>query len=78
MSGTTGCDCIAKVNGHLAAYNTRLTFSLFGPRVTFIQTDKLDAKKRGKPSLMVASFCPFCGDKYPDKMTDPAVTELKP
>jgi hypothetical protein len=59
------CDCVAKVNEMLAGNNTKIVLPMIGPQRTFVETCKVDEKKRGKPSLMFASFCPFCGSKYP-------------
>jgi hypothetical protein len=59
------CDCISTVNAMLSDHNTRITIPLIGPQLPFVQTEKLDEKRRGKPSFMFASFCPFCGEKYP-------------
>ena len=43
------CDCISTVNKMLADHNTRITLPMIGPRLPFVQTEKLDEKKRGKP-----------------------------
>jgi hypothetical protein len=63
---TAGCDCIKSVNEKLAFHNSRINIPLFGPKLPFIETIKLDEKKRGKPTKMFATFCPFCGTKFPD------------
>lgn len=31
-----------------------------------VGTEKRDFSKREKPVTIFASFCPFCGEKYPD------------
>jgi hypothetical protein len=58
-------DCIEKMNALLAPYNTQLLpvfqFSEDMPQRIVIATDKLDAKKRGKPMLLYAKYCPMCG-----------------
>lgn len=59
------CGCIEDVNKLLAEHNTTLVLPILGKRRPFIETDKIESKKRGKPPLMQASFCPFCGEKYP-------------
>ena len=61
------CDCIPRVNELLAEHNTVLNVPMIGPKVALIETRKLDTKNRVKPSAMFASFCPFCGEKYPEK-----------
>lgn len=58
------CDCIETVQTLLAKYNTQLVLPIFGPQRLFVETMKLDDKKRGKPKSMFASFCPFCGEQY--------------
>lgn len=57
------CKCAAKVDIDLAKYNTVLITTMFSHQV-LLRTEKLDAKKRGKAATILASFCPFCGQKY--------------
>jgi len=61
------CDCIDKVNEKLAEHNTELLLNMFGPQRAFIATEKLSREKRGKPAHLMATFCPFCGEKYSDE-----------
>jgi hypothetical protein len=67
------CDCITEVNKTLKeqGINTELDLAIMlsklrdwtvRPKVT---TKKIDGDIRGKPKLLVAAFCPFCGEKYP-------------
>lgn len=61
------CDCIETANRHLADFNTRIELPLWtasGARTPFVQTMKIDEKKRGKPKMIFASYCPFCGERY--------------
>lgn len=63
------CDCNAIVNEKLAEFNTQLTAPWFitgeqNPNRLFVETMKLDNKKRVKPRSMFASYCPFCGESY--------------
>lgn len=63
------CDCIEKANLHLAAFNTKIELPMWtssGRLTPFVQTMKLDEKKRGKPKMIFASCCPFCGESYAD------------
>jgi hypothetical protein len=61
-----GCDCIARVNAKLAAFNGVLETNLLAnpPRVV-ISLCKRETHNRQKPPIMEASFCPFCGNAYP-------------
>jgi hypothetical protein len=61
------CDCNKRMNEALKEYNTMLVTNLIGPPHALVLTDKIDSKKRGKPMMMFASYCPFCGEKYPRK-----------
>lgn len=61
------CDCMDKADAVLAGYNAKLvrTFPLLGPR---LEAPTLALEKVGKgkrPPVLKASFCPFCGVKYP-------------
>jgi hypothetical protein len=61
------CDCIDDVNKHLAKHNTRIMLPIWtgnGVIKPFVETEKVDTKKRGKPRRMFAAHCPFCGEKY--------------
>lgn len=62
------CDCIKQVNEELAKSqypNTMVEPPLFGTPVAFVVTCKRDENVRAKPKVMMASHCPFCGEKYP-------------
>lgn len=67
------CDCINTTNKLLAEQNSTLVYTIFGkpPRVV-IETAKILPKVRGRPPAMLASFCPFCGEKYADAATEAA------
>ena len=60
------CECHKKLNGLLEQYNTKLTLPIFGPQRVIIETMKIDDKKRTKPKVLFATFCPFCGIAYPE------------
>lgn len=64
MKDTAGaCSCKAEVNAMLAEHNTKLMENFLNERDIFIETAKLDERKRGKRKYMFASFCPFCGSE---------------
>lgn len=58
------CTCIADVNKDLAEHNGQIVCTMFGTSKAIVSTYKLDEKRRGKPPIMVASYCPFCGERY--------------
>lgn len=65
------CGCINKINELLAAKNTGINVGLTLNFETGAQGDclqiityKLDSKKKGRASHMLAAFCPFCGRRY--------------
>lgn len=66
------CDCIKKVNAELAesqSPNTMIETPLFGTPRAFVVTTKRHAGLRGKKYAampMFATYCPFCGEKYPE------------
>jgi hypothetical protein len=70
------CDCIKKINAGLAASefpNTLVEYPLFGPQVTFVVTCKRSDRAREKPKRMLATYCPFCGEKYNTRAYDEQV-----
>lgn len=61
------CDCLKTANEHLKEFNTKIEVPMWtasGRLTPFVTTCKIDDKKRGKPKLMFASCCPFCGERY--------------
>lgn len=61
------CDCIDTTNKLLAEHNAVLVTNLFGvPRIC-IEAEKIDSKQRRKPPKLQAPFCPFCGERYPER-----------
>ncbi len=62
------CDCMSNIDKHLKAQepanNTMLVFNLLGPARAVIATCKRDEKKRQKAAYMLATYCPFCGERY--------------
>lgn len=74
------CNCITDLNADLAnkGINTKIELLLIGPQVAIIRTIKADDKKREKPCLIVASYCPFCGKKTSNEQENadaPACTD---
>jgi hypothetical protein len=67
------CDCISTINADLAKRNTntKLVVPMFGPKAVLVETMKADEKNRKKPLSCLATFCPFCGEKYPAAVDNP-------
>lgn len=59
------CDCIAKTNDLLRPHNAELSLNLIDPTYVVVATEKIDVKKRGRIPVMIASYYPFCGERYP-------------
>lgn len=72
------CDCIQFTREALLKVperNTRLKVPLTFPHSDptklradrlAVAVEKVDVKKRTAPMVILAQFCPFCGEKYPD------------
>lgn len=64
------CDCIRRTNERFKQknMNTELVIAciLTGETRILVATDKIDTKIRGKAVNMMATYCPFCGEKYPE------------
>ena len=62
---TDTCNCIAEVNEKLAERNGELSITLWPVIRPILETNKVDTKMRVRPPMIVATYCPFCGTKYP-------------
>lgn len=62
------CACIndLDVEPKMVESNTQILTNLFGSPRAFVATIKRDEKRRGKPKMVIATFCPFCGEQYPE------------
>lgn len=58
------CSCWRKVNNTLKEHNTQLSqsFTISGHMYLNVATEKIE-KSRKQPKAIIASFCPFCGQK---------------
>jgi hypothetical protein len=59
--------CFDSADEFLAKDNTRLSFAMelpSGRDRLVVGSEKLSARKKGKPKMVLATFCPFCGIKY--------------
>lgn len=65
-----GCDCIKKVNKMMKprGYAVHHTLGVGGaPQMVALDLVKIDdLKPRRGSSILVASYCPFCGKEYPE------------
>ena len=70
------CDCIANASNMLREHNASLmTTMLSKPERVVLETFKIDTRKRGKPPRMVATCCPFCGERYEPEPATPSSTK---
>ena len=67
--GTKMCDCVKRFDEWLSPHNGRIAMAM---QVTeemdlrarlCIATEKLDKSKRKPVPLVMANYCPFCGEK---------------
>lgn len=61
------CDCAGKVTEQLNSQGAELkvSYSLMTGLVrTYVVTEKVDPRSRTKLVPLLATFCPFCGEKY--------------
>jgi hypothetical protein len=63
---TSECDCIKQVNADLAQHNCAIVTTLFGKPRAFVETYVIKPKRGFRAPKMRASYCPFCGAKYPE------------
>lgn len=64
---TKTCNCFSQINEHLKPYGAELLCNLFGPPQAIISTYREKVTRGKKVPLVFATFCPFCGVKYPKK-----------
>lgn len=62
------CECRERIDASLEPYGGRLAACFSGRSMRFepylIQTEKREGAKRGaRVPLVLATFCPFCGEK---------------
>jgi hypothetical protein len=69
--------CNARVNTLLKERGTRLVVGLLTPDVAALWTEVITPGRGRRPAIMVASYCPFCGEKYDDAALHPAVLGRK-
>ncbi len=67
------CDCREAVNKRLESSNARIAYGFtfshdngVGMELSppMIELEKIDKAKRGKPPILLATCCPFCGERF--------------
>jgi hypothetical protein len=63
------CNCIALANEAFVqeGHNTMLQRALdvtTGKSRMVVATEKIDSRKRQKAMLLIAAYCPMCGEQY--------------
>ena len=68
MASKRMCRCLLDADIKLQPMNARLatTFNLRGQVFPVIKTERIENRRDGKRApLVVPTYCPFCGKKYP-------------
>lgn len=71
------CDCRKAVDERLAFSNARIAFGFTFSDANMdisppmIVLEKLDDKKRGRVPTLLATCCPFCGERYEPEQESP-------
>lgn len=68
------CECVSEMNERLKDHNGRVSIAILMPAAghnnlrarVLVQTEKLDRAKRKKLPSVIATYCPFCGEKATD------------
>ncbi len=63
------CKCAARVDGHLKGRNYTMVRNILegDSAPAIVEITKIESKKRSPSMSLVATFCPFCGKKYPKR-----------
>lgn len=63
------CNCVTRLNELLAPHNYALSRNLLegDTAPALVEIYKKDRKKRTASMSCVATFCPFCGEKYQER-----------
>lgn len=66
------CECIKDINEQLISRNLKVKIPIAsrqGQLVALtpeIVTEKIDNSKKAGSAVLMAAYCPWCGEKYPD------------
>lgn len=69
------CECRESIDKELAASNAKIAAALLIDHCVLnlappmIALEKIDEKKRGRLPNLLATYCPFCGERYKREKT---------
>jgi hypothetical protein len=63
------CNCATKTDAKIKEYNYMLCRNLLegDTAPALVEIVKIETKKRTPKLSLVAAYCPFCGNKYPER-----------
>lgn len=63
------CECATRLDEKLKPLNYALCRNLLegDAAPALVEIAKIDRKKRTPSTSLVATYCPFCGEKYPER-----------
>jgi hypothetical protein len=68
------CNCIARINADMKQHGVTLYVVSLAPPVAAVSLVRLDTReierRRDKPQFVAATFCPWCGERYPGEASD--------
>lgn len=63
--------CFKDIDEKLKSHNTRLSCNLLDHNELLIATERIETGRwKKRAALVVATFCPFCGEKLKTKQGD--------
>ncbi len=65
----SACDCIKKMDEAMKQHNMGVVVNMIGPPRAIVETYVLKPKRGFRKHVLQATFCPFCGVKYPKEPT---------
>jgi hypothetical protein len=60
-------NCYTRIDRKLKKLNTRLTRNLFDRNHLVIATEPIKKLRGKKAKVVIATYCPFCGEKVVDQ-----------
>ncbi|MBA1147395.1 hypothetical protein H0Z60_10040 [Ectothiorhodospiraceae bacterium WFHF3C12] len=59
------CDCVQVIDRELEVHGLELVTTVETPPRVLVKTQARRRRKPGKRTILAATFCPFCGERYP-------------